>query len=578
MIRLSFFLGGTVNRRLTALVVALVALAAGLVVNAQTPAAKKPVSAAARQASTAKHAAVPVKEPVSGGGAPGFRRLNEGQYKGSIAQIFGADIKVPGRFEPPVREDGLLAIGDSKVVVTPAGFDQYVTRSREISAQVLDDKHRSTFLQCAPSSPSAFDELCAKQFLGKYGRLLFRRLVNGDEMRSVLKETRYATEKTGSFVTGLQAGLGAMLVSPSFLFRVETTEPDPGRQGALRLDDYSVATRISFLLWDAPPDEQLLDAAASGALRTKLGLDKQVDRLMSSPKFEQGVRAFFSDMFAYDQFDGLSKDTALFPIYSPQLKADAQEQALRTLIDHLLTQKRDYRELFTTRKTFVTRSLGALYGVSVDYRAFDGWMPYTFPADDPHAGLLTLPGFLMLSSHEGKNSPTIRGKKLRELFLCQRVPDPPGNVDFSKFEDPKNPNPTVRERLDAHRSNPVCSSCHSMMDPIGLSMENFDPVGQFRTKENGVTIDVSGTFDRKSYAGIVGLEKVLVESPALTTCAVQRVYEYGTGRQIASGERDWIAYVNQRFANDGYRFPSLVRAIATSRAFQAVSSDSVSSN
>src|SRR5439155_10398006 len=129
----------------------------------------------------------------------------------------------------------------------------------------------------------------------------------------------YATEKSGSFMKGLQAGLSTMLISPSFLFRIETTQPDPARQGAMRLDDYSLASRISFLMWDAAPDEQLLDAAASGALRTRLGLEKQVDRLMASPNFEQGVRAFSSDMPAYDQFGVLAKDVTILTIFNPQL-------------------------------------------------------------------------------------------------------------------------------------------------------------------------------------------------------------------------------------------------------------------
>ncbi|MEQ1898437.1 MAG: DUF1592 domain-containing protein [Vicinamibacterales bacterium] len=527
----------------------------------------------------APRAAAQAQEPVSGGGPSGFRRLNEGQYKRSIAQIFGADIKVPGRFEPPVREDGMLAIGDSKVVVTPSGLEQNVIRSREISAQVLDDKHRSAVAPCAAPSASAFDDACAKQVLLKYGRLLFRRPLTENETTAVMKEARYATEKSRSFLQGLQAGLGTLMVSPAFVFRIETTEPEPARRGSVRLDAFSLATRVSFLLWDAPPDGDLLDAAERGGLQARAGLEKQVARMMASPKFEQGVRAFFSDMLSYEQFDGLAKDTALFPIFSPQLRTDAMEQTLRTIVDHLLTQQKDYRDLFTTKKTFLSRSLGALYGVGIDYRGFDGWMPYTFPADAPQAGVLTLPGFLMLDpSHEGKSSPTIRGKKLRELFLCQRMPDPPANVEFTDFQDPRNPMRTVRQRLSAHARNPVCASCHSMMDPLGLSMENFDAVGQYRTKENDVSIDASGVFERKKFDGLVGLSKVLTESPALAKCAVQRVYEYGTGRPIAPGEKEWVAYANQQFAAQGYRFPQLIRAIATSQAFQAVSSDSPASN
>lgn len=526
------------------------------------------VDAANRQSAAAS-------EPTSSGGPATARRLDESQYKHTIAQIFGADIKVPGRFEPPVRESGLLAIGNSKVIVTPAGFEQYALRAREISAQVLDDAHRKTFLTCEPQAAASFDEACARQFFETYGRLLFRRPLSDQEMATVVKLARDTTTKSGSFDTGIQAGLTSLLVSPSFIFRVERTEADPGHPGLRRLDVYSLATRISFLLWDAPPDEELLNAAGSGALSTKAGLGQQVDRMMASPKFEQGVRAFFSDMLGYDQFDGLSKDSALFPIFSPKLRDDAEEQSLRTIVDLLITQNGDYRDLFTTKKTFLSRSLGALYGVKVDYQAFSGWMPYTFPDGDPHGGLLTLPGFLMLdASHEGRSSPTIRGKTVREHFLCQKVPNPPANVNFSIVQNVNDPvHKTARERLMAHQDNPSCAGCHRITDPIGLSLENYTPVGSYRTTENGVPIDVSGSFEGKNYQNAIEFTKLLRESPSTQSCIVQRAFEYGTGRDIATGEQTWLEYLNSNFAAAGYRFPALIRRIATSDAFQAVSSD-----
>jgi hypothetical protein len=145
-------------------------------------------------------------------------------------------------------------------------------------------------------------------------------------------------------------------------------------------------------------------------------------------------------MLGHDQFAGLSKDPLIFPIFNPQLRDDAREQTLRTIVDHLLTRQGDYRDLFTTRNTFLSRSLGALYGVRVDYRGFGGWMPYTFPEGTPHAGLLTLPAFLMLDpSHEGRSSPTIRGKTVREQLLCHTVPAPPANVNFRIVQDVNNP-------------------------------------------------------------------------------------------------------------------------------------------
>jgi hypothetical protein len=511
--------------------------------------------------------------PLSMGGAPTMRRLSEAQYKNAISEVFGSDINVPGRFDPRVREDGLLGIGDSKVNVTPSGFEQYNDRAHGIAAQVLDDQHRSKFLNCALSSPSAFDEACARQFFAKYGRLLFRRPLSDSEIVSVLKLSQGASAASGSFNKGLQSGLSGLLVSPSFIFRIEGTEPDPDHKGLMRLDSGSFATRISFLLWDAPPDDQLLTAAQNGKLNTQAGLAQQVGRLIASPNFKNGVRAFFSDMFAYNGFDGLSKDSKLFPIFSPALRDDAEEQSLRTIVNLLVTKNGDYRDLFTTKSTFLSRSLGALYGVPLSDPGADGWEPYTFAANDPRAGLLTMPAFLMLDpSHEGRSSPTIRGKTVQEDYLCRVVPMPPPNVNFSLVQDVHDPvNKTARERLAAHVQNPVCAGCHKLMDPIGLSFENYDAVGNYRTTENGVPIDASGSIDGKSYRNALELSKVLHDSPSVPACVVQRSFEYGAGRTPTDSEQKWLDYLNANFAKSGYRFPALLRQMATSQAFRAAS-------
>ena len=209
-----------------------------------------------------------------------FRRLDGPQYKRAIAQIFGDDIEVPGRFEPPVREDGLLAIGESHVVVTASGFEQNAIRAREIAAQVLDGKRRAKFLPCGDGPSAAFDEACAKEFFGKYGRLLYRRPLSDKQLAEALNLSRRAAGLTGSFTKGVEAGLASLLASPAFTFRIERSEPDPGRPGMFRLDAWSLAERIAFMLWDAPPDAELLDAAASGALNDRAGLEAQVARLM----------------------------------------------------------------------------------------------------------------------------------------------------------------------------------------------------------------------------------------------------------------------------------------------------------
>ena len=504
----------------------------------------------------------------AGAGSSGFRRLNEAQYVRSIEQIFGPGIQVPGRFDPPLREDGLMAIGDGRVTVSPSGVEQYELRAREISARVLADDRRATVAPCAAGKAAAFDEACATAFFAKYGRLLYRRPLSPSELGSTLSIARAAAQSS-SFDKGLEAGLARLLISPNFIFRVEESEPDPAHPGGRRLTAYSLASRISFLLWDSPPDAALLDAAAAGDLYDSARLGRQVDRLMADARFEQGVRSFFSDMLGYEQFQSLSKDQEIYPKFSSQLAKDAQEQTLRTIVSLLVVDKGDYRDLFTTKKTFMNRNLGALYKVPVDAAGMEGWAPFVFGPNDPRGGLLTLAAFLMLDpTHEGRSSPTIRGKSVREFLLCQPVPKPPPNVNFSLVQDVHNPeHRTARQRLTIHRENPACAGCHALTDPIGLSMEKYDAVGGYRTLENGAPIDATGTFDGKSYDGLIELSRLLHDSPDVPACLVQRSFEYGAGRPADDADGAFIEQANQAFAKDGYRLRALLRGMVTSPAF-----------
>jgi hypothetical protein len=517
-------------------------------------------------------------EPASSGGPLAFRRLSEAQYKRSIQDIFGADIKVPGRFDPEVREEGLLAIGSGQVGISSSGLEQVELRARDIAAQVLAQPAREKHLDCAPSKPSAFDKACATAFLSKYGRLLYRRPLTHPELVSVLTVTGAAVDRTGDFHKGLEVGLARLLYSPNFIFRVERSEPDPARPGAQRLDSYSLASRISFLLWNAPPDEALLSAAQSGALRQPAELQRQVDRLIASPNFANGVRAYFSDMLGFNQFDGLTRDQEVFPKFTSTLANDAREQALLTIVDLLVTNNGDYRDLFTTRRTYLNRNLGALYEIPIeDDVGVEGWMPYTFTEQDRRAGILTLAGLLMLDpTHEVRSSPTNRGKLVREALMCQKVPDPPGDVDFAAVQDINSKiHRTARQRLTVHMDNPVCAGCHKITDPIGLALETYDAVGDVRTHENDTPIDASGEFEGKAYKDVFELANLLHDSPDIPACLVQRTYEYGVGRSATTSEEAWLDYAMEGFAADKYQFPALLRRIATSRSFQAVSSTTV---
>src|SRR5690606_13334461 len=205
------------------------------------------------------------------------------------------------------------------------------------------------------------------------------------------------------------------------------------------------------------------------------------------------IRGLFADMLRFDEFENLAKDTVIYPAFGPGVTRDAAEQMLRTIVDHLVTREGDYRDLFVTRDTFMSNALAAIYQVPIS--PSQDFVPHRFPADSPRAGLLTQVGFLAIHSHPGRSSPTRRGEGVRETLLCQPVPLPPPNVDFSNFEDPAGEFKTARERLVRHSSDTACANCHLITDPIGLGLENFDGAGQFRMMENGATIDASGVLD-----------------------------------------------------------------------------------
>ena len=180
-----------------------------------------------------------------------------------------------------------------------------------------------------------------------------------------------------------------------------------------------------------------------------------------------------------------------------------------------------------------------------------GWVPYEFPPDSPRVGLLTQISFLAVHSHPGRSSPTLRGKALRELLLCQKVPSPPANVDFSIVEDPKANFHTARERLTAHRSNPVCAGCHRITDPMGLALENFDGAGQYRETEKGAPIDASGSLDGHDLKDVAGLEEALHDHPSLPQCLVKRAYSYGIGGPLSSGDAAELTYLDAAFRGIG---------------------------
>jgi Protein of unknown function (DUF1592)/Protein of unknown function (DUF1588)/Protein of unknown function (DUF1585)/Protein of unknown function (DUF1595)/Protein of unknown function (DUF1587) len=505
------------------------------------------------------------------------RRMTLEQYANTIHYVFGNDIDVGKPFAPLRRTEGLLASGAARAGVTSGELQQLQRSASAIAAQVMDKgnierktpSRRDFLVPCKPQDETAADDACARKFIRHVGRLLYRRPLADTKVAELVERAQAGATDLEDFYAALATVLEGMLIDPKFLLLVDTTEPDPDDAGKRRLDAYSLAARLSFFLWNATPDDALLQAAESGELQTKKGLAREVDRMLASPRLETGMRAFFDDMFGFEGFGNLAKDASVYPMVTGATLQDAREQTLRTVIDRLITRKSDYRELFTTRETFMSPALATIYQVPT----LPGWVPYEFPADSPRVGLLTHISFLSLHAHPARSSPTYRGKALRERLLCQSVPPPPGNVDFSAIENPDAALHTARDRLEAHRTNPSCAGCHKITDPIGLTLENFDGAGRYRDEEQGKKIDISGGLDGMDFNTVAGLGQALHDHPALPTCLVQRIYSYGTGGPLTPADRPAVKALTDGFRQVGYRLPDLLRVIVLNDAFRQVVED-----
>ena len=515
---------------------------------------------------------VALEEPGPFGGPALLRRLTESQYRETIADIFGPDAPILARFERGLRSHGLVAVGTSTAGISTFSIEQYDNAAVGVAEFILSDEQRGSYVPCTPlpADTASMDNACAVTFVRHYGLQLLRRPLTDDQVARYVSAVEDGTAYLGSFYKGLKFALVGMMTSPQFLLRLERSEPDPEHAELRRLDPYSMATRLSYFLTNSSPDQALLAAVASGDLNTPQGLASQVDRLMGLPGYTSAMRAFFSDMLEFEMFDDLTKDGEIYPAFTNEVAVHAQEQTLRDIEQHLIVRRGDYRDLFTLDKTHMSRVLGLIYRQPV--RSKNGWNIVPMSREGDRLGIQSHISFLALHAHPGRSSPTLRGEAIRNVFLCQEVPEPPADIDFSVVQNPsRDYMPTARDRLAAHNNAPACKGCHKVMDPVGLALENFDGIGTYRSHEFDASIDASGVLDGTVYADAEGLAKALREHPETPRCLVERMTRYALGRDIVWDERAYLDYLIERFAAHDYRVPDLMRTIAISDNFFAIS-------
>lgn len=501
--------------------------------------------------------------PAYGPPAPTLRRLTSTQLHNSLRDLFGDTLALPTSLEPDEESAGLRSVGAAVTSISPRGVEQYEAAAFLVAEQVMaEGALRDAWVPCEPVSTA--DDACAGLTLAGLGERLWRRPLTEAELSVLVSLSSEAASTLGDFYAGLSYGLAAMLQSPYFLYRVELGREDD--DGVRRFMDYELASRLSFFLWNTAPDPALLEAAAAGELETEAGRLAQIDRMLADDRARQGVRDLFTEIYHLYELDDLSKDPAIFEHMSAQVGPSAREETLLGVEYLTFEAQADMRDLFTTRRTFLDRTLAAIYGVPAPAR--DGFAEAILPEDGPRRGLLGQVATLGLHAHAVSTSVTRRGLFVREVLLCQEMPLPPADVDTSIPEASEDA-PTMRERVERHLTDPACAGCHAMTDPIGLGLEQFDGIGRFRTEENGAAIDPSGELDGVAFTDAIGLSAALRVHPAATACLVETVYTYAWGHDPEDAEDATVDWFLEGFTLTEHRLLALLRDIAASEAFRA---------
>jgi mono/diheme cytochrome c family protein len=423
---------------------------------------------------------------------------------------------------------------------------------------------RDKVFVCRPTP--ATESACASQILVGLARRAFRRPVAAADIQPLLalfKEGR----QTGTFETGMQWAIERLLVDPRFLFRTEQ-DPAGGKPGTpYRLSDLELASRLSFFLWSTVPDDELLDVAAKGRLTTPAVFESQVTRMLKDKKADALIAGFFDQWLTLRNVRNAKPNTTAFPEFDEALRR-AFRQETELFLASQVREDRSVPELLTANYTFVNDRLAQHYGIPNIYGTHFRRVSYP---DDRRAGLLGHGSILLATSYNDRTSPVQRGKWLLMNILGTPPPDPPANVppfpDNKAGEAPK----SVRARLEQHRANPVCASCHSMMDPLGFALENFNGVGGWRAMDGATVIDPSGTMagGGTKFNGPAEFRGILASRrEQFVSTVTDKLLTYALGRGVEPFDQPVVRQIMREAEKSNYRWSALVLAITRSMPFQ----------
>ncbi len=434
---------------------------------------------------------------------------------------------------------------------------------------VSDTPSRRKIFACRPVGDE--DEIpCARRIISALARQAFRRPVTPNDLEPLLGFYQRG-RNDANFETGIRTAIQAIIASPEFVFRFERTPAGVAPGTNYRITDLELASRLSYFLWSSAPDDQLVSIASEGKLREPAVLEKQVRRMLADPKSEALATNFAGEWLHLQNLKDAVPDLFLFPDFDRGL-AQSMRRETELLFDNIMREDRSITELLTANYTFVDERLAKHYGIpNVLGNRFR-----KVPVTDPNRyGLLGHAGILTLTSTAIRTSPVQRGKYVMEVLLGTPPPPAPPNVpalpENAELRTAHVAKPlSVRERMEQHRSNPACAGCHKLMDPIGFSLENFDAVGVWRTRDSGFAIDPKGQmFDGAKLDGPVGLRQALMNhADSFIGTFAENLLAYGVGRVTDYTDMPVVRTIEHEAARNDNRFSSFVLGVVKSPAFQ----------
>ena len=500
------------------------------------------------------------------------RRLNRSEYNNVIRDLMHLDFKPAKDFPADDSGYGFDNIGDV-LSVSPLLLEKYLSAAEEIAAQAVAVPSRGK-----PLSPTRLTEFqkqyfkypipadnrrrIAEDFAREFMRRAYRREVSSEEIKNVLVLAKQAVDAGGSFEEGVRLAVQAVLISPRFLFRWELDGAPDNPRAVRSLNEYELASRLSFFLWSSQPDDQLLRYANRGQLRKNLG--KELERMLKDAKAQSFVENFAGQWLELRNLDVYQPDKKLFPTFTPALRSDMRRET-ELLFSHIMGGNRSVLELLSADYSFVNARLAAHYGIS-DVKG-ESFRPVSLRGTF-RGGILGHASILTITSDPNRTSPVKRGKYVLENILGTPPPAPP--PDAPPLSETGKITGTLREQFVKHRQDPACASCHKVMDPIGFAFENYDAIGRYRTKDNSLPIDASGKLETgEPFGNAADLRSILLNQKReyFTRCITEKMLTYALGRGLEYYDKRTIDGIVVRLKGNNYRFNELVQGIVTSLPF-----------